>query len=177
MKKSSVLRLVYAALCLALCMILPILTMNIPSIGQALSPMHLPVIICGFICGPWYGLVVGVISPILRSLIFGMPPLMPVAVAMAFELAAYGLVSGILYHIMKKNITNIYINLVITMIIGRIIGGTANSIVLGVMGKGALTFSSFITAYFVGTLPGIAAQLILIPIIVFALQKAKLIEN
>jgi thiamine transporter ThiT len=177
MKKSSVLRLVYAALCLALGMVLPLVTGGIPQIGQALSPMHLPVIICGFICGPWYGLIVGAISPLLRFAIFGMPPLMPVGIAMAFELAAYGLVSGILYHVMKKNILNIYINLVITMIIGRIIGGIANSIVLGVMGKGALTFSSFIAAYFVGTLPGIIVQLILIPIIVIALQKAKLIEN
>ena len=36
-------KLVFAALCLALCMVLPLLTGQIPQIGKALSPMHIPV--------------------------------------------------------------------------------------------------------------------------------------
>lgn len=88
-------KIVYSALFLALAMVLPFLTGQIPEIGAALSPMHIPAILCGFICGwPW-GLAVGFISPILRSLIFGMPPMMPKAIGMAFEIATYGAVSGL----------------------------------------------------------------------------------
>ena len=80
-------KLIYAALCLALCMVLPLLTGQIPEIGKRLSPMHIPVFLCGFLCGwPW-GLAVGAIAPILRSFLFGMPALYPDAIVMSFELA------------------------------------------------------------------------------------------
>ena len=90
-------RMVFAALCLALALVLPFLTGQIPQVGSALCPMHIPVLLCGFLCGwPW-GLAVGFIAPLLRSVIFGMPPMVPAAVAMAFELATYGAVAGFLY--------------------------------------------------------------------------------
>ena len=93
----SVLKLVYAAVCLALAMVLPLLIGQIPQIGQALSPMHIPVLLCGFLCGWPYGLAVGFIAPLLRGAVFGMPALMPNGISMAFELATYGFVTGILY--------------------------------------------------------------------------------
>ena len=97
-------RLTYAALCLALAIVLPFLTGQIPEIGSALCPMHIPVLLCGFLCGwPW-GLAVGFVAPLLRSVLFGMPPMFPGAVAMAFELAVYGGVSGFLYRKFPKTI-------------------------------------------------------------------------
>ena len=93
-RRTNVSLLVTAAVCLALCMVLPFLTGQIPSIGSALSPMHIPVLLCGFLCGPAYAAVIGAIAPALRFMLFGMPPLFPVGVAMSFELAAYGLISG-----------------------------------------------------------------------------------
>ena len=97
-------KLVYSAVFLALCMVLPFLTGQIPEIGQALSPMHIPVLLCGFACGwPW-GLAVGFIAPILRSLLFQMPAMWPNAVAMAFELATYGFCSGILFKVLPSRI-------------------------------------------------------------------------
>ena len=95
-------KLVYSALCLALCMVLPFLTGQIPEIGSALSPMHIPVLLCGFICGGPWGMVVGLTAPLLRFALFGMPPLFPTGLAMAFELAAYGLFSGLLYKWLPK---------------------------------------------------------------------------
>ena len=83
-------KLVYSALCLAIALVLPIITGNIQTIGNMLCPMHIPVLLCGFICGPWWGLVVGALAPLVRFLIFSMPPIYPTAIAMAFELAAYG---------------------------------------------------------------------------------------
>ena len=90
MRKKSVVKLVVAALCLALCLVLPFITGQIREIGNMLCPMHLPVLLCGFLCGWPYGLAIGFIAPLLRSVLFGMPPLFPTALAMAFELAGYG---------------------------------------------------------------------------------------
>ena len=102
MLKKSTLKLVYAGVALALAMLLPLLTGQIQQIGNALCPMHIPVFLCGFLCGWPYGVIVGAIAPILRFAIFGMPVLMPAGIAMAFELAAYGFVSGILYKKLPK---------------------------------------------------------------------------
>ena len=106
-------RMTYSALCLALALVLPFLTGQIPQIGSALCPMHLPVLLCGFLCGwPW-GLAVGFIAPLLRSVIFGMPPMIPTALAMAFELAVYGGLAGLLYHLLPRTKGTVYIQLVL----------------------------------------------------------------
>jgi len=75
MKKADTLRLTLAALFVALGLVLPFLTGQIPEIGSMLLPMHLPALLCGFVCGWPCGLAVGFVMPLLRSLIFGMPPL------------------------------------------------------------------------------------------------------
>ena len=80
--------LVLAAMFVALGLVLPFLTGQVPQIGNMLLPMHLPVLLCGLICGWQYGGVVGFILPPLRYVMFGMPPIFPTGVAMAFELAA-----------------------------------------------------------------------------------------
>ena len=158
----------------ALGLILPFVTGQIPEIGNMLLPMHLPVLLCGFICGPKYGLAVGALLPIMRSLMFGMPPLYPSAVTMAFELAAYGFLTGFLYLIFKKkNITSVYISLIAAMIAGRIIKGIANAICYGIINKG-YTFMMFISGAFLEAIPGIIIQLILIPAVLLATKKATL---
>ena len=95
MKNQNTKKLAYAALFLALCLVLPMLTGQIPQIGSMLLPMHIPVLLCGLVCGWQYGAAVGFVAPLLRSVLFGMPPMYPVAIAMAFELLTYGLVIGI----------------------------------------------------------------------------------
>lgn len=169
-------RLVYAAICLALCMVLPFLTGQIPQIGQALSPMHIPVFLCGFLCGwPW-GMAVGLIAPILRSLMFGMPKMYPGAIAMTFELATYGLVSGLLYKVFPKKIPYIYVTLIISMIAGRIVWGIARYILASVA-KGTFTFEAFLAGAVTTAIPGIILHIILVPVLVIALRRAKLSLN
>ena len=164
-------RLTYAALCLALALVLPFLTGQIPQIGSMLCPMHIPVLLCGFLCGwPW-GLAVGFIAPLLRSVLFGMPPMIPGAVAMAFELAVYGGLSGFLYRKLPKTIPGIYISLLIAMIAGRVVWGIARLILAGVAGNG-FTFAMFLSSAITTAIPGIILQLVLIPVIVYALEKA-----
>lgn len=175
MKNENVKNVVNAALCLALCMALPFLTGQIPQIGSALSPMHIPVLLCGFICGWPYGLIVGLIAPILRFLLFGMPPIFPTGIAMSFELAAYGMVCGILYKKLSKTIPNIYFSLIGSMLAGRIVWGIAMGVIAGV-GKAQFSFQAFLAGAFLKAVPGIICHIILIPIIVIALQKAHFID-
>ena len=170
-----ILKLVYSAVCIALAMVLPLFLGQVQVFMQGISPMHIPALLCGLLCGPWYGLAVGLISPILRSLVFTMPKMYPTALAMAFELGTYGLVTGPLYKALKKmNFwPRTYVSLIAAMLIGRVVGGIAQALLLGFRGEG-YSLQLFATAYFVNTSVGMVIHLIVIPLIFFALKKAKL---
>ena len=164
-------KLVLAALCLALCMVLPFLTGQIPEIGSMLSPMHIPVLLCGFICGPVWAALIGAVAPLLRFALFGMPPLFPVGAAMCFELAVYGLVSGLLYGLLPKRKASIYISLLTAMLVGRIVWGAVRLIISGVGGS-AFTWAAFLSGAFTSAIPGIILHIVLIPLLVIALERA-----
>ena len=173
--RTPILKLVYASMFLALSYVLPFLTGQIPEIGSMLCPMHIPVLLCGFICGwPW-GLFVGLVAPLLRSLTLGMPPLFPTALCMAFELAAYGAVAGVMHKLLPRKKVSIYGSLLIAMIIGRIAWGCAMYIFMGIDG-GAFTFSAFIAGAFTNAIPGIIVQIVLIPVLVMVLENPKIIK-
>ena len=134
-------KIAFAAMFLALSFVMPFLTGQIPEIGSMLCPMHIPVLLCGFVCGwPW-GLAVGFIAPLLRSLTLGMPVLFPTALCMAFELAAYGAVSGLMHRLLPKKKPCIYCSLVSAMIVGRIVWGIAMLTGMSIDG-GAFTFAA-----------------------------------
>ena len=160
-----------AAMCLALCLYLPFLTGQIPQIGRALSPMHIPVLLAGFLCGPWWAMVVGLVAPMLRHSLFLMPPLVT-AIAMSFELAAYGLFSGLLYQLLPKKRSNIYVSLILAMLGGRI----AMTIISGVTGS-EFGWAAFIAGAFTSAVPGIIVHIILIPVLVMSLQKAGFLKT
>lgn len=169
-------KMVLAALFLALGLYLPFLTGQIPQIGTMLLPMHLPVLLSGFVCGWPYGLAVGFISPLLRSMVFGMPPFPIVAVPMAFELAAYGLLTGLLYNVLpKKQPISIYLSLITAMIGGRIVWGAVRYVML--LTGTPITWQAFISAVFLTSIPGIILQIVLVPLLVLALERAGLIQN
>lgn len=175
MKNRIVYKIVLTAMFFALGLVLPFLTGQIPEIGSMLLPMHLPVFLCAFICGWQYAAMIGVALPIIRSLLFTMPPLFPTAVAMAFELLAYGLITGLVYLLFKhKNILSVYISLISGMICGRLVWGIVQYFLLASSGK-EFTFAAFIAGAFTNAIPGIIVQLVLIPIIMLALDKAKLL--
>ena len=171
---SPVKKLVLSAMFLALGLVLPFLTGQIPEIGSMLLPMHIPVLLCGMIVGGPWGCAVGFICPLLRSFLFSMPPLYPVAISMAFELAAYGLASGIFYQRLRSRGTSgIYISLIAAMLLGRIVWGISRWIMMAFGTK--FSIALFIAGGFTGAVPGIILQLILIPVVLIALKKAKLI--
>jgi predicted membrane protein/cytidylate kinase len=175
-RNSTLKNLTLTAMFIAIGLLLPFLTGQIPQIGSALLPMHIPALLCGVFCGPWYGLVCGAVMPLLRSAVFGMPPLFPTAAAMAFELAAYGLIIGLLYRVFKKNIVGLYSALLIAMLGGRIIWGAVTAVLLGING-GSLTFGAFLSGAVITAIPGIILQLILIPVLVVAVRKFAQSDN
>lgn len=160
-----------AALFLALGLIMPFLTMQIPEIGSMLLPMHIPVLVCGFVCGWKYGLLVGFITPLFRSLIFAMPPMFPTATSMAFELASYGATVGILYRTLYHSKFRIYISLLVAIFSGRIVWGAVMIIISGIS-KSSFSWQIFVSGALLNAIPGIILQLVLIPILIFALEKA-----
>ena len=168
--KNTLFRTVLAAMFLALALLLPLLTGQLTQTGNAFCPMHLPVLLCGFFCGPYLALTVGFSAPLLRFLLFGMPPVMPIGIAMAFELACYGFVSGLLYRLLPKKKVNIYISLISAMIVGRVVWGAVRAILYG-LGKSEFGLAAFISGAVLNAIPGIIIQIVLIPIIVMVLEK------
>lgn len=165
-------KIVLTGVFIALGIILPFLTGQIQGIGNKLLPMHIPVLLCGFVCGGIYGLAAGLIVPVFRSMLFGMPPMFPTAVSMAFELCIYGLVTGILYKKLPKKNWAIYVSLIIAMLAGRIVGGIDNVILYGMQGN-TYSVQMFMAGMFLNAVPGIVLQLVLLPVIIMLLKRAK----
>lgn len=167
--------LTLSAMFLALGLVLPLLTGQIPQIGNMLLPMHLPVFLCGLICGWQYGGVIGFITPLLRYVIFGMPVLYPTGLAMSLELMTYGIVAGLLYAISKwQCVVALYRCLIIAMLAGRVVWGVTEVILLGLSGD-SFTWQAFFAGAFLNAVPGIILQLILIPAIMLALHRTGLV--
>lgn len=171
-RKMNIHTVVLAAMFLSIAYVLPFFTGQIPQIGNMLCPMHIPVLLCGFICGGSWGMMVGAIAPILRSVTLGMPLLFPSAFCMAFELATYGAVSGFLYKKFPRRKGYIYSTLLIAMITGRVVWGIMMFISMGLSGD-SFGFSAFLAGAVTNAIPGIVLQILLIPFLVMFLNKTE----
>ena len=169
-KTSATRGIVLAALFLALAFVLPMITGHVPQVGNMLCPMHFPILLCGFVLGGPWGLAVGFVAPLLRSVLFGMPPMFPVAISMA-----YGFVSGVVYRRVQHTLPMMFATLLSAMVAGRLVWGAVRFILAGLTGS-SFPFSAFLSGALLTAVPGILAQLILIPLIVNALTKAKRID-
>ena len=174
MYRSNVRKMVYTAVCAALCLVLPMAFHAIPNAGQVILPMHIPVLLCGLICGWPYGAVCGLIGPFISSVITGMPPaaMLP---SMMVECAVYGFSSGLLMKYVRtgKAGADLYISLISAMILGRVAAGFAKA---WIFTPGVSPFA-WVTTSLVTGIPGIVLQLVLVPLVVAALTRARLIPN
>ena len=174
MKLSPVKKLVYTAVCSALCLVLPMAFHSVPNAGTVFLPMHIPVLLCGLICGWPFGAVCGLLGPFLSSIVTGMPPaaMLP---SMMIECCTYGLVTGLMMQFVrtKSATADLYISMVTAMTAGRVVAGLAKAWILA---PGTPAFA-WVTTSLVAGLPGIAIQLVLMPILVFALTKARLLPS
>lgn len=167
-------KLTTSAVCLALCLLLPFVTGQIQQIGQMLCPMHLPVFLCAFLCGPVWAAGVGIIAPFLRYLLFSMPPVYPMGMSMAVELLVYGLVAGFVYQKGECSVPRIYFSLAFAMVAGRLAWGAMRFLLAGLAGS-EFSFAMFLSGALLTAWPGILLQLIAIPPIVRALENTKLL--
>lgn len=172
MKKNTITKMVFSAMFLSIAIILPFFTGQIKQIGNALCPMHIPVMLCGYLCGPIYGLIIGFVAPYLRFLKFGMPLLMPSGIAMSLELATYGFMCGLLYRIFLHNKWRIYLSLFSAMIAGRAVWGIARTVLAG-MTSSEFGWTVFLSGAVLSAIPGILLQIIFVPILVKVCEKNK----
>ncbi len=172
MKLNPIRKLVFTSVCAALCLVLPMAFHGIPNAGSIFLPMHIPVLLCGLICGWPYGGVCGLIGPLISSLVTGMPPVAMLP-SMMVECCAYGFVTGMLMrYVYTKNATaDLYISLLSAMAAGRVLAGFAKA---WIFSPGISPFA-WVTTSLVTGIPGIVIQLILMPTIVYTLTRAKLI--
>lgn len=172
-KKNYLTKCVSTAICIALCVVLPMALHAIPDAGTLLSPMHIPVLLCGLVCGWPFGLLCGLAGPALSCFITGMPG-MGYLPTMTVELALYGLISGLLMRFVRtgKLMADLYISLAAAMLAGRILTGAARALIFA---AGTYSWKAWAAGYFVSSFPGIVLQLILIPALYMALQRAHLI--
>jgi riboflavin transporter FmnP len=152
-------------------MVLPIALHALGNLsGRMFLPMHIPVLLAGFLVGPAAGLVVGLLAPVLGHLLSGMPPSYAVPL-MTLELSLYGLIAGVAYNRLRINIV---ISLLMAMVVGRLMFGLGLS-VLGLFME--LPYSTVIffsaTGPILTGLPGIVIQLFLIPILVASIRRRR----
>lgn len=170
---SVVKKSIITAACLALCVVLPQAFHAVPNAGAVYLPMHIPVLLCGLICGWSYGLLCGLTGPALSTLFTGMPPVAYLPV-MLIECAVYGSVAGLMMQAIRtrKVYADLYLSLIIAMLSGRLVAGLVRALIFA---RGSYTMGAWATSYFITSLPGIIIQIVLIPSIVFALMQARLI--
>lgn len=168
--------LALSAMFIAIGIVLPFFTGQLQQIGNMLLPMHLPVLLCGLICGWQYGAAVGFILPPLRYVMFAAPPIFPIGAAMAVELAAYGLIAGFLYNRSRwQCIISLYRSLIAAMIGGRLVWGIARVLMTGVSGE-AFTWQMFLSGALLTAIPGIIIQLVFIPAVMVALDRTGMVH-
>lgn len=168
-------KLTYSAMLICMGILLPFITASNMQLGNMFCLMHIPILLCGFVCGWQWGAAAGIITPLLRHLVFSAPP-MPTAGFMALELCGYGMLCGLFYKLLPKKNGYIYISLMLSMLGGRVINGIVQFAFFGIQG-GRFAFDTFIISSFVTALPGIALQIVVIPILVMALKRTKLFLN
>ena len=172
---STVKKSIITAVCIALCYVLPLLFHGIQGAGQIFCPMHIPVFLCGLVCGWQFGLLCGLAGPALSSALCGMPPV-SILPSMMIELAVYGLIAGIMMRCVRTRhvYADLYISLIVAIVAGRVVNGLVNALIFA---RGSYSMATWVAGSVVKSWPGTVIQLVFIPSIVFALMKARLIPE
>ena len=159
-------KLILTSLFIACGLLLPLAFHSFGMGGRTFLPMHLPVFMGGLLLGWLPGLIIGALTPVLSSLLTGMPPLIPSLPMMFVELALFGLVSGYLYHDKRKNI---YFALITAMIVGRLGAAFVLMLFSDILGI-KLHPLTYVAATFMTGLAGVIFQIVFIPILVKRLE-------
>ncbi len=177
--KMNVKRLAAGGLLLAMGILVPqaFHFTGVPASGAVFLPMHIPVLIAGFLLGPLYGLIIGMLSPIISAMTTGMPAIARLPF-MIGELATYGAISGLLFEQLGlyKRRFGIYISLLGAMLVGRIVYGLMIVGAIYLFGVKGLSIGMVGTAIITG-IPGIVIQVVCIPVLIMALKKGGVLSD
>lgn len=166
-KKITTKELVLSGLLLGSGIILPMIFHMFGMTGPIALPMHIPVLIGGFLLSPQLSLFLGIITPVISSLMTGMPVMFPMAIIMAFELGTYGLTASLSTRKLKLSPIP---SLIISMIAGRIAAGLTVAVLVQLFGLN-MNPLMFVKGAIITGIPGIIIQLIFIPSLIFAVKK------
>lgn len=175
MENPAIKKIIASGVCLALAMLLPFLTFQSQQLGRIFSLMHIPIFIAAFICGWKYGVIIGILAPIIRSISFGLPPLYPTALSMAIELAIYGALAGLIYERLHYKKISVYPALICAIIIGRSVGGLITCFLMSTVGN-EISIVAYIINSFTEGLPGIICHIAVVPPLVYMLKKMQFIS-
>ena len=143
--------------------------------GVKLLPMYLPVIIGGCLLGRTWGLALGMLSPLASFLIttaMGSP--MPLAARLPFmmaELAMFAIIAGLFSEKMSDN----WLWSVPAVILSQISGRALFVALIVFTEKNTVFNTNMILSQIKMGIPGIIAQIIIVP--VFVLVVNKLLKN
>lgn len=164
-------KIVLSGLFIALGVIVPMIFHTVNLAGNIFLPMHIPVLLAGFVLGPIYGGIVGIICPIISGFTTGMPPIMPVMPIMAFELCGYGILSGLLYLKTRE----VYPALIGSMIGGRIFA-IVGAFVVSLTVAPQVHPLAYVASGIIPAIPGMIVQLIAIPILIKLISRSESME-
>ena len=176
-KGFSIRNILLSMVFLLLAIFLPSICARIPGLDLVLLVMHIPIYLCGFICGAPLGFAIGMVAPVLRSVIFGVPALFPEGVAMMFELAFYGLLAGAFFDTFRRSMGNrsvgaSYLALIIAMIGGRIAWGVA-MLFMAIFTSVTFSWGEFIYGAFTGEIAAIVLHIVIVPGLVAQMEPSR----
>ena len=172
---TNIKKAIITAVCISMCVVLPMAFHSIPMGGRIFLPIHIPVLICGLICGWPFGLLCGLAGPLLSYLLTSMPSIGDLP-SMMVELAIYGVTAALMLKFVhtKKVFADLYISLLTAMLLGRLVTGVVRTYIFA---PGSYTMAIWASAYFVESFPGMVIQVVLVPLVVVSLMNARLIPN
>lgn len=139
------------------------------ALGETFLPMHISIFLVGLFAGAWAGLCAGLLSPVISfalTTLLGEPmPALVILPFMVIELGVYGLTVGLLARAQMPTICK----LLVAQVAGRAV--RAFALVIGVYAFGATVPVSIIWNSLLAGLPGLILQWVLVPLIVFYVEK------
>lgn len=170
-------RLCMGGLMLALGIVLPMAfhVTGVPQSGMVFLPMHIPVLLTGFFLGPFYGMAVGILAPLISFFLTNMPAAARLPF-MVLELASYGAISGFVYGKIAKYKGSVFLSLISAMAAGRLVYGISLWIAAGLFqipcGGPIAAWNATVMGIY-----GILIQIFVIPPVVYAMKKGGLLDG
>jgi niacin transporter len=163
-----------AGICVAVGVLLPMFVHSIGLSPRAFLPMHFPVFLAGMLLAPQYALLVGLLSPALSAGFTGLPTTSQ-TMRMMPELATYAVATSYMLKFIPRlpglsqglgRIGAMMLAMLVAMLAGRIV-----YIAMAALMGGFDGFGYYAMVLLTPAIPGIVAQLVVIPPLALRLQR------